>query len=334
MPFFARKMAIDLGSANTLVYLKGSGVILDEPAVVAINYWDKKAIAVGTEAKGFMGRTPQHIKAFRPLKAGFMVDGPSTQHMLAEFYLKIFGKKSMKSKAIFVVPTAITPEEKKALRAVAAEVGCVKVSFLAEAMAAALGAGIDPRENRARIIINIGGNICEIAVVINATVTFSRITSFAGDAVDDAIIKHLKESYGVHIGENMAEKCKKAIGAALSQDFAPFLLTGKDMQTNGPRPVSVEARALQQAIMEPLEVLEKFLAESLAKIAAQHRKEAREDGVLLVGGGSLLPGLDFYLSEKLGIRIHRDSEPLRTAIKGAGLALEKRRKYRKLFMKK
>lgn len=333
MALFGKKLAIDLGSANSLFYLKGSGVILDEPAAVAINYWEKKAIAVGNEAKGFMGRTPQHIKAFRPLKDGLMADFSSAKAMLAEFYKKIFSKRNMKSKAIFIVPTAITADEKKGIREAAKEVGCSKVYFLSEAMAAALGAGLDISENRGRLIINIGGSTCEIAVIINSTVTFSRITSFAGDAVDDAIIKHLKENYGAHIGEYTAEKCKEAIGSALPLPGQTFSLTGKDMVTNAPKALEVESAALQQAISEPLEVLENFLRESLSKIAAQHIKDAREDGALLVGGGSLLRGIDTFLTERLGIKIVRDNEPLRTVIKGGGVALERRRKYRKIFMK-
>ncbi len=333
MAIFAQKLAIDLGTANTLVYKKGTGVILDEPAVIAFNYWDKKAIAVGTEAKGFMGRTPQHIKAFRPLKDGLMVDFSSTKVMLAEFYKKIFDKKNMKSKAVFIVPSSITEEEKRGFREAGREVGCSKIFFLSEAIAAALGAGFDISENRGRVIINIGGSTCEVAVIINSTVTFSRVTSFAGDAVDDAIINHLKEKYGVHIGENTAEKCKKAIGSALPQPGSSFLLTGKDMKTNAPRPIEVERAGLQEAISEPLGVLENFIKDSLAKIASQHMKEAREDGALLVGGGSLLPGIDIYLEEKLGLKLLRDVEPLRTVIKGGGVALERRRKYRKVFMK-
>jgi rod shape-determining protein MreB len=334
MALFARKLAIDLGSANAVFYLKGKGVILDEPSVVAINYWEKKAIAAGSEAKGFMGKTPKHIKSFRPLKDGFTFDLPSTKIMLGEFYKKIFGKKNMNSKAVLIVPTTITAAEKKAIKEVIEGVGCSKIFFLAESMAAALGAGLDISENRGRIIINIGGSTCEIAVIINSTVTFSRMTSFAGDAIDDAIIKHLRNKHGVHIGENTAEKCKQTIGSLLPDSDSSFLLTGKDMQTNAPRPVMVESRELKQAIREPLDILENFLRDSFDKIAVQHIKEAREDGVLLVGGGSLLPGIDVFLSEKLGVKIVRDKEPLRTVIKGGGVALERRRKYRKLFMKK
>ncbi len=333
MALFAKKLAIDLGSANTLFYMKGRGIILDEPAVVAINYWDKKTIAVGSEAKGFMGRTPQHIKAFRPLKDGIMVDFTSTKLMLAEFYQKIFSQKKMKSTVVFIVPTAISEAEKKGIREAGKELGCSKILFLSEAMAAALGAGLDITANRGRVIINIGGSTCEIAVIINSTVTFSRFTSFAGDAFDDAIIKHLKNKYGVHIGENTAEKCKQTIGSALPQVEGSFSLTGKDMQTNAPRPIEVESAGVHQAISEPLEVIENFLSESLTKIGSQHIKDAREDGALLVGGGSLLPGMKNFLTDMLGIKIVLDSEPLRTVIKGGGIALERRRKYRKLFMK-
>ena len=332
MAIFKKKLAVDLGSANILVHQKGKGIILNEPAVVAINYWEKKAIAVGHEAKGFMGRTPQHIKSFRPLKNGFMGDFSSTKTMLAEFYKKIFTKK-LKSKAVLVVPTAITEDEKKGLRKAAKEVGCTKVFFLAEAMAAALGAGLDVTKNRGRLVINIGGSTCEIAVVINSTVTFSRVTSFAGDAVDDAIIKHLKDDYGVHIGENTAEKCKEFIGSAQPREGLTFSLTGKDMQTNSPRPIEVESGGLSKAISEPLEVLENFLKESLDKIGSQHMKDAVEDGALLVGGGSLLSDIDSYLTKRLGIAMVRDAEPLLTVVKGGGLAIDRRRKHRKLFMK-
>ncbi|MDR9501940.1 MAG: rod shape-determining protein [Desulfurivibrionaceae bacterium] len=333
MAFFRKKLAIDLGSANTLFYLKGKGVILAEPAVVAINYWEKKAVAVGHKAKGFMGRTPQHIKAFRPLKDGFMADLTSTMVMLAQFYEKIFNHKKRKSKWVLIVPTAITAETKKEIRESARGVGCSKISFLSESMAAALGAGFDVKANRGRIIINIGGAICEIAVIINGTVTFSRVTSFAGDALDDAVIKHLKEKYGVHISENMAEKCKHAIGSALPQIRDVFPLIGKDMKTNVPRALEVKALELQQAIREPLDVLKNFLKECLAAISAAHIKDAREDGILLVGGGTLLPGLDTFLTAELGFAMVRDKEPLLTVIKGGGIALERPLKYRKIFMK-
>ncbi len=334
MALFAKKLAIDLGTANTLVYLKGQGVILDEPAVLAFNYWDKKAVAVGKEAKGFMGRTPLHIKSFRPLKDGLMVDYSSTKVMLGEFYKKIFSQKKMRSKVVFIVPTAISKEEKKGLKEAGKELGCSKVFFVSEAVAAALGAGLDISENRGRLIINIGGSTCEIAVIINSTVTFSRVTSFAGDAIDDAIIKHLKDKYGVHVGENTAEKCKKAIGSALLKPSRFFSVIGKDMQTNAPRAIEVESMALQEAISEPLAVLENFIKECFTKIAAQHMKDARQDGALLVGGGSLLADMDTFLADKMAVKMVRDSEPLRTVIKGGGVVVERRRKYRKLLMKK
>ncbi|MEN8257117.1 MAG: rod shape-determining protein MreB [Thermodesulfobacteriota bacterium] len=333
MPIFKKKLAIDLGTANTLVYMKGTGIILNEPSVVAINYLEKKAIAIGHEAKGFMGRTPQHIKSFRPLKDGLMVDFTSTKVMLAEFYKKISSNKKMKSKAVFVVPTAITDEEKKAIRGAAKEVGCSKVFFLSEAMAAALGAGLDISENRGRLIINIGGSTCEVAVIINSTVSFSRVTSFAGDAIDDAVIRHLRDEYGVHIGEYTAEKCKENIGSALPEAGKSFSLTGKDIQTNAPRPIEVDSVGLGQAISEPLEVLENFIKDSFTKIGAQHMKDAMEDGVLLVGGGSLLSGLKTFLTDKLGIPVVQDKEPLVTVVKGGGIAIDRKYKYRKIFIK-
>lgn len=332
MAIFAKKMAIDLGTANTRAYIKGQGIVLDEPSVVAINYWEKKAIAVGHEAKGFMGRTPQHIKAFRPLKNGFMADFASTKFMFAEFYKNIFSKKNMKSKVVFIVPTACTDEEKKKIKKAAKGVGCSKIYFLPEPMAAALGAGFDISENRGRVIINIGGSSCEVAVIINSTVTFSAVTSFAGDAIDDAIIKHLKDEYGVHIGEYTAEKCKESIGSALPQEGHSFSLTGKDMITNAPKAIEVESGTLGQAISEPIGVLENFIRDAFKKMAAQHMKDAREDGVLLVGGSSLLSGIDSFLTDKLGIPVIKDKEPLLTVIKGGGMAVERRGKYRKIFV--
>lgn len=331
---FAKKMAVDLGSANTLLYQKSKGIILAEPSVVAINYWDKKAIAVGKEAKGFMGRTPKHIKSFRPLKDGLLVDFKAATFMLEEFFKKINGKKNSASQCVFTVPTAISPDEKKALGQAGWKVGCKKLFFLPEVMAAALGAGLDVGANRGRLIINIGGSTCEVAVVINSTVTFSRVTSFAGDAVDDAIIKHLREEHGVHIGENTAEKCKIAIAAAEAEPGISFSLTGKDMKSNAPRHIEVESGALGRAISEPLHVLADFIRDSLATIAAQHRKDAKEDGILLVGGGSLLSGLESFLKKRLGLEIVRDNEPLTTVIRGAGMVVDKRRKYRKLLLKK
>lgn len=333
MAFFLKKLAIDIGAANTLIYSKGQGVILDEPAFIAINYWDKKAIAVGAEAKGFMGRTPLHKKSFRPLKDGILFDIPATKIMFTEFYKKIFRKKYIKSAVVFIVPTAISEREKKGIKEAAKEVGAKKIFFLPEAMAAALGANFDVSENKGRLIINIGSSTCEIAVVINSTVTFSKVTSFAGDAIDDAIIKHLKDTYGVHIGENMAEKCKQAIGSALPHSGQFFPLMGKDIQTNAPRLIEVESKGLHQAINEPLEVLGDFLKDSFTKIGSQHIKDSSEDGVLLVGGGSLLPGIEKFLTNKLGVKIVLDKEPLRTVIKGGGMVVERRRKYRKLFLK-
>ncbi len=333
MPIFKKKLAVDLGTANTLVYIKGKGIILNEPSVVAINYWEKKAIAIGDEAKRFMGRTPQHIKSFRPLKDGLMVDFKSTKVMLAEFFKKISNKKKIKSKAVFVVPTVIKNDEKKAIRAAAKEVGCSKVFFLPEPMAAALGAGFDVSENRGRLIINIGGSTCEVAVVINSTVSYSRVTSFAGDAIDDAIIKHLRDEHGVHIGEYTAEKCKEAIGSCIPMAGKTFSLNGKDMETNAPRPIEVDSMGLGKAIREPLEVIENFIKDSLKKIGSQHLKDAKEDGALLVGGGSLLSGMDTFLTEKLGVEVKRDPEPLLTVVKGAGIAIDRRFKCRKLFIK-
>ena len=328
-------IGLDLGTSNTRIFIEDKGIILNEPSVLAYNIWEKKVIAVGDKAKKYIGRTPQQIKTIYPLRDGMIIDFKNFKAMLKAFFKKVKKrKKILKSKIVLTVPSAITDVEKKAMSEAVREVGGGKVLFLPAPIAAALGTGIDITENSGNIVINLGGGVSEVAVIINSTVVFSEISRIAGTEIDEEIIRAIHKEYKAEIGENTAEICKKSIGSAMNLGWVDtsHTLLAKDVYTNASKELVIETEKLCKAINEPISSIVNLVKKCIDIIPAGHLKDAEKKGITLVGGTSLLQGLDTFLSNETGFTFKVAPDPLLTIINGCGMTLNSLRKYKKVFV--
>lgn len=333
--FFSKNMAMDLGTANTLIYVKGQGIVLNEPSVVAYNTYSKDILAVGKAAKKYLGRTPQHISAVRPMKDGVIADFIITQAMIRHFFLKIQKMgRFFKPKVVICVPTGITQVEKKAVIEAAEEVGCGRVYLIEEPMAAAIGTGLDVSENRGRMVIDIGGGTTEVAVITMSSVAYCESIRVAGDELNEAIVRHLLTKHKIHIGENSAERCKIEIGSAIDTHEFPetYRLIGKDALTSNPREVSLSAEEIRMAIQEPVRAIVEAVRRALEKTPTELVTDIYEEGIYMAGGGSLLRGLDKLIERETKIDCHLTKDPLLTIAMGSGIALENIKVYKKVFI--
>lgn len=333
---FPKNMAMDLGTANTLIYLKGEGVVLDEPSVVAYNSFSKDVLAVGIEAKHYLGRTPQHISADRPLKDGVIADFVVTQAMIREFFLKIQKmRRFFKPKVIICVPSGITQVEKRAVIEAAEEVGSGRVYLIEEPMAAAIGAGFDISENRGRMIIDIGGGTTEVAVITMSSVAYSESVRVAGDELNESIMRHLFHKHKLYVGENTAEKCKIEVGSAFAGEDVPgepYTLIGKDAATSTPKKVTLTPTEIREAMEEPVNAVVEAVRRALEKTPTELVTDIYDEGIYMAGGGALLRGLDKRIEQATKIACHVTENPLLAIVKGSGIALENLREYKKVFI--
>lgn len=333
--FFSKNMAMDLGTANTLIYVKGEGIVLNEPSVVAYNDLTKNILAVGADAKGYLGRTPRNIKAERPLKDGVIADFVITQAMIKHFFLKIQKMSRLfKPTVVICVPSGITQVEKKAVIEAAEEAGCGKIYLIEEPMAAAIGAGLDINENKGRMIIDIGGGTTEVAVITLASISYSKSIRVAGDELNEAIIHHLLHKHKVHIGENSAEKCKIEAGSAFHLPSLPetYNFYGKDAVTKNPVEVSLRIDEIREFIKEPVRAIVESVKTALEKTPTGLVTDIYDEGIYMAGGGSLLKGLDKLIESETQIPCHVTDEPLLAIVKGSGVALENVKEYKKVFI--
>jgi rod shape-determining protein MreB len=332
---FRTNIGLDLGTSNTRIYIEGRGLVLDEPSVVAYNLWEKKVIAVGDKAKQYVGRTPQQIKTIYPLRDGMIIDFKNAKSMIKVFLKNVHkGRKLLKPKIVITVPSSITDVEKKAIRDAVSEVGGGKVFFMPAVIAAALGAGVDINENNGNIIVNLGGGVCEIAVIINSTVVFSEIIRIAGTEIDEEIKNAIRDEYNADIGKNTAEKCKIAIGSAMNTGWVDpsYTIMAKDIYTNASKEFVIDTEKLCEAIQEPVHSIINLVEKGLDVIPANHLKDAENKGLILVGGTSLLNGLDVLLETKTGFDFRVAPDPLLTVIKGCGSILKSIKKYKNVFI--
>lgn len=328
-------MAMDLGTANTLIYVKGEGIVLNEPSVVAYNTYSKEILAVGIEAKPYLGRTPQHISADRPLKNGVIADFVVTQAMIREFFLKIQKmRRFFKPKVIICVPSGITQVEKRAVIEAAEEVGCGRVYLIEEPMAAAIGAGFDISENRGRMIIDIGGGTTEVAVITMSSVAYSESIRVAGDELNECIMRYLFHKHKVYIGENTAEKCKIEAGSAFEMPLQgePYTLIGKDAVTSTPKEITLTPAEIRKALEEPINAVVEAVRRALEKTPTALITDIYDEGIYMAGGGSLLRGLDKRIKQETKIACHVTENPLLAIVKGSGIALENIKEYKKVFI--
>ena len=323
--FWSQDMAIDLGTANTLVVLKDKGVVLNEPSVVAIvNEMGKRTVlAVGDEAKTMLGRTPGNIQAIRPLRDGVIADFIVTEEMIKHFIKKVHIKSTFANPRILIcVPTGSTPVERKAIQDSALAAGARRVQLIEEPIAAAIGAGLPISEATGSMIVDIGGGTTEIAVMSLGGVVFSKSLRIAGDAMDGAIINYMRKKFNLLIGESTAEKIKKEIGTAIPTTNNIFLMKGRDIRTGTPKEISLTEEDACEALMPILSQMLAAIKEALESTPPELSPDLVDMGLVLTGGGALLKNIDKLISKDTGLPVTIADNPLECVAIGTGKALE------------
>ncbi|MFH1755166.1 MAG: rod shape-determining protein [Candidatus Latescibacterota bacterium] len=333
--FLSNDVAIDLGTANTLVFVKGSGIVLDEPSVVAIDQATRKIYAVGKEAKAMLGKTPQHIVAVRPMKDGVIADFEITEMMLREFIRKSQKKKLfIRPRIVIAVPSGITEVEKRAVRDSAEHAGARDVFLIAEPIAAAIGVGLPVDKPSGNMIIDIGGGTTEIAVIALDGIVANSSIRVAGDEMDEALVQYVKRTYNMLIGEQTAEQVKVKIGSASKLEHEMEIeVKGRDLVAGIPKNLKLTSEEIREAISEPLSQIVEALKIALEQTPPELAADIVDRGIVLVGGGSLLKGLDVLLKEQTNLPINLVDDPLRCVVLGAGKVLDNRHLYDRILMR-
>ncbi|UYM04312.1 rod shape-determining protein [Solicola gregarius] len=319
-----RDMAVDLGTANTLVYVRGRGVMLNEPSVVALNAQTRELLAVGSEARRMLGRTPEAITAIRPLKDGVIADFESTEQMLRMFIRQVHRRRYLaKPRLVVCVPSGITSVEQRAVKEAGYEAGARRVYIVEEPMAAAIGAGLPVHEATGNMIVDVGGGTTEVAVISLGGIVTSMSIRTAGDELDQAIISWFKKEYSLMVGERTAEEIKVAVGSAFPLSEEPEAeIRGRDMVSGLPRTVSVSSAEVRQAMEESLHDIIDAVRTTLDKTPPELAGDIMDRGLVLTGGGALLRGLDERLRHETGMPVHVADDPLHSVAMGAGKCVE------------
>ncbi len=321
---FSRDMGIDLGTANTLVHVKGKGIVLSEPSVVAIQRDTGEVLAVGEEAKQMIGRTPGNIVAIRPLKDGVIADFDVTQAMLKYFIRKSIDSKSfIRPRVIVGVPSGVTEVEKRAVIDATIQAGAREAYLIEEPMAAAIGAGLPVHEPTGNMVVDIGGGTTEVAVISLGGIVTSRSIRVGGDEMDEAIIQYIKRTYNLMIGERTAEEVKVTIGGAIIPPSDQTMeIRGRDLVSGLPKTLTIKASEVQQALSEPVMSIIEAVKVTLEKTPPELASDIMDRGIVMTGGGSLLKGLDRLLSRETGMPVHISEDALLCVCMGTGRALE------------
>ncbi len=319
-----RDLAIDLGTANTLIYVRGQGIVLDEPSVVAINVNDGKPVAVGLEAKRMMGRTPNHIRAIRPLKDGVIADFEVCEKMLRYFIQRVHASKWNKPRMVICVPSGITGVEQRAVQDAAEYAGARKpVHIIEEPMAAAIGANLPVHEPSGNMVVDIGGGTTEVAVISLGGIVTAQSVRVAGDELDDAVMQYVKKEFSLAIGDRTAEEIKIQMGSAWPmEEELTADIRGRDLISGLPRTIQVTTEHIREALAEPVSAIVDAVKTTLDKTPPELAADIMEDGITITGGGALLGGLDERLSHETGMPIRVADEPLYSVVIGSGRALE------------
>ena len=331
---FSNDLAIDLGTANTLVYLKGKGIVVSEPSVVAVqkdSVGQKKVLAVGTDAKNMLGRTPGSIVAIRPMKDGVIADFDITEEMLRYFIRKIHNRKALvRPRIVICVPSGITQVEKRAVKESAESAGAREVYLIEEPMAAAIGAGLPITEASGNMIVDIGGGTTEVAVISLAGIVYAKSVRVGGDKMDEAIAQHLKRKYNLLIGERTSEEIKIQIGSAYHE--GPSTATaakadrmevkGRDLVSGIPKTLEIGAQEIREALSEPINAIVEAVRIALERTPPELAADIVDKGIVLAGGGALLRNLDQLLREETGLPVVIAEEPLSCVVLGSGKVLD------------
>ncbi len=331
---FGKDMAMDLGTANTLIFIKGKGVLLNEPSVVAIQRDTGKTVAVGHAAKEYLGRTSPQILASRPLKDGVIADFDLTRLMIKEFILKVRSAAGLvKPRMLIGVPSGVTQVEKRAVIESAEQAGARDIYLIEEPMAAALGAGLPIDQPRGNMIVDIGGGTTEVAVISLFSTAYSESVRVAGDEANEAIMRHIQRKYQMLVGENTAENLKIAIGSAFPQEETLAMdISGKDLVNGIPRTVTLTDDEVREAMAEPVAVIVESVRRAFEKTPPELASDVAEQGVTLAGGGALIRGLDKLIQHELNIKVRIAEDPLTCVVMGAGIALQNIKEFRRVFI--
>lgn len=326
--WFSNDLAIDLGTANTLVYVKGEGVVLNEPSVVAIRkdgIEPHKVLAVGKEAKKMLGRTPGNIVAIRPMKDGVIADFDATEAMLRYFIKKVFNHYTLRRPRIIAcVPSGITQVEKRAVCEAAGSAGAREVFLIEEAMAAAIGAGLPVTEPTSSMVVDIGGGTTEVAVISMAGIVYSKSIRVGGDKMDEAIIQYIKRKHNLFIGERTAELIKTTIGNALRGDKVERgRIKGRDLALGIPKIIVIDSDEIREALNEQTKIIVATVKTVLEQTPPELAADIIDNGIVLTGGGALLKNLDKLLRKETGLHITITNDPLFTVVRGSGKVLDR-----------
>lgn len=332
MGLFSSDIGIDLGTANTLVYVRDRGIVLREPSVVAVQAGTNRVLAVGDEAKRMLGRTPGSIVAIRPLKAGVIADFEITEAMLRYFIQKVHNRRRMvRPRVVIAVPSGITEVEKRAVKDSAMHAGARDVFLIEEPMAAAIGVGLPVQEPAGNMIVDIGGGTTEVALISLAGIVYSRSVRVGGDEMDEAIVQYLKREYNLLIGERTAEDIKISIGSAIpTGEETTYEVKGRDQVAGLPKTLTISSEEVRGALKEPVAAIVDAVRITLDRCLPELSADLVDRGMVLAGGGGLLRGLDKHIAENTGLPVHVADDPLSAVAEGTGVVLHEINFLRKL----
>ena len=330
--FFSNDIGIDLGTANTLVFVKDRGIVLREPSVVAVNAGTREVLAVGDDAKRMLGRTPGNIIAIRPLKDGVIADFETTEAMLSYFIRKVHNRRSRpKPRVVVAVPSGITEVEKRAVKESAQRAGAKEVYLIEEPMAAAIGVGMPVQEAAGSMIVDIGGGTTEVALISFSGIVYSKSVRVAGDELDEAIINYLRRSYNLMIGERTAEDIKIKLGSAYPMEKEVTMdVKGRDTVAGLPKVIKITSQEIRDAMSEPMGTIVDSVRTALESCPPELAADLVDRGMVLAGGGALLRGLDRLLSDETGLPVHVAEDPLSAVAEGTGVVLHELNFLRKV----
>ncbi|MFC0862892.1 rod shape-determining protein [Sphaerimonospora cavernae] len=332
--FLGRDIAVDLGTANTLVYVRKKGIVLDEPSVVAINLHTGKMMAVGKAAREMIGRTPPHVTTLRPLRDGVIADLEAAERMLRHFIQLAHPNRYLaKPRVVVAVPSGTTSVEQRAVKEAAYEAGARRVELIEEPMAAAIGAGLNIGETTGNMVVDIGGGTTEVAIVSMGGVVVSKSVRVGGDELDEAIVGHVKKQHSLLLGERTAEHIKLTLGTTGSGgDDTTIPIRGRDLVTGLPKTATISRAEVREAIEDQVQTIVDAVQTTLDQCPAELAGDLLDNGVVLTGGGSLLDGLPDRLREAIGMPIHVVDQPLQSVVLGAGRCVEQFDEMRDAFL--
>ncbi|MCT4618576.1 MAG: rod shape-determining protein [Marinisporobacter sp.] len=323
--YFSKDMGIDLGTANTLVYIRGRGIVVREPSVVAIQEDTKEVLAVGQEAKQMIGRTPGNIIAIRPLKDGVIADFDITQSMLKYFIKRAYPKKPLlfAPRVVVGVPSGVTEVERRSVEEAALQAGAKEAYLIEEPMAAAIGAGLPVEEPTGSMVVDIGGGTTEIAVISLGGIVTSRSVRVGGDEFDESIVQYIKKEYSLMIGERTAEEIKVTIGSAFAKvKEEKMAIRGRDLVSGLPKTLTITSTEILEALHEPINTIIEAIKYTLEKTPPELSADIMEQGIMLTGGGALLDGFNKLVRKETGMPVHIAEEPLDCVALGTGKTIE------------